>query len=186
MSIMRDVEGQEPTEQTPLGVFFLIARRAGDEAAIKDSRPLSLNRAAEGLRDFYVSGEVSADFLTRLQTATSADPWTPGFALMHPASQTVIGLCSFKGPPDADGVVEIGYDIVPKHRSQGYATEAAQALVDYAFNIGGIVIVRAHTLPEPNASPKVLAKCGFNRAGEVVDPENGLIWRWEKHRVPAQ
>ncbi len=38
----------------------------------------------------------------------------------------------------------------------------------------------AHTCPEPNASTRVLTKCGFRRVGEVMDPDDGLVWRWEK------
>lgn len=41
-------------------------------------------------------------------------------------------------------------------------------------------VVRAHALPEPNASTRVLTKCGFRFLGEVIDPEDGLVWRWEK------
>jgi hypothetical protein len=26
----------------------------------------------------------------------------------------------------------------------------------------------------------VLAKCGFRHAGTVVDPEDGVVWRWER------
>jgi len=97
----------------------------------------------------------------------------------------VIGLADFKGPPDADGVVEIAYGIVPAYRGQGLATEAAQALVKYAFASGRVPVVRAHTLPERNASTRVLARCGFKRVGEVVDPEDGLVWRWEKEEEAA-
>jgi ribosomal-protein-alanine N-acetyltransferase len=42
-------------------------------------------------------------------------------------------------------------------------------------------VVRAHTLPNPNASTRVLTKCGFHRVGEVIDPEDGLVWRWERN-----
>ena len=42
------------------------------------------------------------------------------------------------------------------------------------------VIRRAHTLPTPNASTRVLAKCCFQYIGEVIDPEDGLVWRWER------
>jgi RimJ/RimL family protein N-acetyltransferase len=143
---------------------------------------------AEGLREFMgsASADVSPDFLARLQASTSPDIWTHGFALMHLPSQTVIGMGGYKGPPDAAGMVEIAYGIVPSHRNKGYATEAARALVAYAFNTGRVSIVRAHTLPEPNASTRVLAKCGFNRVGEVIDPEDGRVWRWEKHGAAAQ
>jgi len=65
------------------------------------------------------------------------------------------------------------------HQGQGYATEAAEALVRYAIDSGQVGTVCAHTLPEANASTRVLTKCGLECVGEVVDPEDGLVWRWE-------
>lgn len=138
------------------------------------------SQPAEGLRDFMVSKDVSPDWLAQLESSTVADPWTHGFGLLHAASGTVIGMGSFKGPPGADGVVEIAYGVVPAYRGKGYATEAAQALVAYAFASGRVRTIRAHTLPETNVLTRVLAKCGFRRVGEVIDPEDGLVWRWEK------
>lgn len=41
-------------------------------------------------------------------------------------------------------------------------------------------VVCAHTLPENNASGRVLAKNGFAKLGEVVELEDGLVWRWER------
>ena len=123
---------------------------------------------------------VSADWLARLGALTSADPWTLGFSLVLRDSETVVGSAGFKGPPEADGMVEISYGVHPDHQGKGYATEAAQALTTYAFSSGKVRLVRAHTRPEPNASTRVLAKCGFRRVGEVIDPEDGLVWRFEK------
>jgi RimJ/RimL family protein N-acetyltransferase len=40
--------------------------------------------------------------------------------------------------------------------------------------------VIAHTLPEENASNRALRRNGFRLAGEVEDPEDGRVWRWEK------
>ncbi len=136
---------------------------------------------AEGLRDFLVSEEVSPDFVARLESATEADPWTYGFALVHATDRVVVGMGGFKGPPN-DGMVEIAYGVVPSYQNKGLATEAARALVRYAFASGRQVrVVRAHTLPQPNASTRVLTKCGFERVGEIVDPEDGPVWRWEKY-----
>ncbi|MHC1767347.1 MAG: GNAT family N-acetyltransferase [Verrucomicrobiia bacterium] len=135
---------------------------------------------ADGLRDFIVSKDVSPDWLAQLETATEADPWTHGFALLHQATGRVIGMGSFKGPPGADGVVEVAYGVVPDYQNKGYATEATQALVASAFGSGRVRLVRAHTLPEANASTRVLKKCGFRHIGEVIDPEDGRVWRWEK------
>jgi RimJ/RimL family protein N-acetyltransferase len=129
--------------------------------------------------------QLSADWLARLHASTSADPWTHGFSLADRETGIAIGKCGFKGPPAADGVVEIAYGVHPDHQGRGYATEAAEALVSYAFGDSRVRVVRAHTLPEPSASTRVLIKCGFCYVGEVIDPEDGLVWRWEKYPVAA-
>jgi len=143
-------------------------------------------RAADGLRDFIVSDDVSPAWLSRLRTATSADPWVHGFAVEHRASHVIIGSASFKGPPDEEGVVEIAYGIAPGYQGCGYATEAAAALVAFALGNEGVRLIRAHTSPTRNASTSVLVKCGFHRLGEVEDAEDGLVWRWERTREAAE
>ena len=141
--------------------------------------------AAEGLRDFFVSGEASPEWLARLRSSSGPDPWRYGFFLVDRESRIVVGTAGFKGPPDRDGVVEIAYATVPAHEGRGFATEAAGALVDFAFASGRVRLAIAHTLPTPNASTRVLAKCGFKFAGDVVDPEDGPVWRWERGREGA-
>ena len=139
-------------------------------------------RAAAGLREFFVSDEVSSAWLARLRTTSTADPWVHGFAVVDLESNSVVGSVGFKGPPDGDGVVEIAYGIVPAHQGKGYATEAAAAGVAFAFSNSAVRLIRAHTLPTPNASTHVLSKCGFECTSEVVDPDDGLVWRWERSR----
>ena len=141
--------------------------------------------AAEGLRAFIVSDEVSPAWLSRLRASSTADPWVHGFAIVHRESRSVIGNVGFKGPPDEQGMVEIAYGIVPAFQGRGYATEAAEAAVMFAFGNSRVRRVRAHTLPTPNASTRVLEKCGFEYTGEVVDPEDGLVWRWERNEETA-
>jgi RimJ/RimL family protein N-acetyltransferase len=123
---------------------------------------------------------VSAAWLALLEASAEVDPWIHGFRLEHRQSGEVVGSCGFKGPPDDEGVVEIAYGVASEHQGKGYATEAAEALASYAFGHGPVRLVRAHTLPEPNASTRVLTKCGFQRVGEVIDPDDGLVWRWER------
>ena len=129
--------------------------------------------------------EVSPDWLERLRAAPTEDPWTHGFAMVERTSGAIVGSCGYKGPPGPDGVVEIAYGVKPGHRGRGYATEAAGALVRFAFDHDSVRLVRAHTRPENGTSGRVLAKCGFARVGEVVDPEDGLVCRWERGREPA-
>lgn len=139
-------------------------------------------KVAEGVRDFLVGPEVSAEFLERLNGPAAADPWKDGFAVLHIADSTVIGFCSFTGPPSADETVEIAYGIAPGYQNRGHATEAAQELIVYTMASGRVRTIRAHTLPQHNASTRVLLKCGFTLLGEVTHAEDGIVWRWEMTR----
>lgn len=127
----------------------------------------------------------SPDWLARLLSSTVADPWTCGFLMLQRDTGAAVGNCGFKGPPSAVGVVEIAYGVNPDCRGRGYATEAAFGLAAFAWTDERVRMVCAHTLPEPNASTRVLTKCGFRHAGEIVDPEDGLVWRWELARGVA-
>jgi RimJ/RimL family protein N-acetyltransferase len=126
--------------------------------------------------------ELSADWLARLHASTESDPWSHGFSIVERDSNTMIGKAGYKAPPDADGMVEIAYGIAPEHQGVGYATEAAAAMTSYAFGTGNVQLVRAHTRPRVNASTRVLEKCGFHRVDDVIDPEDGLVWRYEQSR----
>jgi ribosomal-protein-alanine N-acetyltransferase len=142
--------------------------------------------AAAGLREFFVSGDVSPEWLARLRTSDGADPWRHGFFVVDREQRAIIGTAGFKGPPDASGMVEIAYGVVPSFEGRGYATEAAMALVHFAMETADVTLVRAHTLPEANASTRVLTKCGFRHADDVVDPDDGPVWRWEHRKAGAE
>jgi [ribosomal protein S5]-alanine N-acetyltransferase len=136
-------------------------------------------RAQIAQMDEHDRKQLSPDWLARLAATTTVDPWVLGFSVVHAVSGEAIGACGFKGPPDADGMVEIAYGLAPEHQGRGYATEAAAALVQFAFADARVRLVRAHTLEEANASARVLVKCQFVPCGQVVEPEDGLVWRWE-------
>tara|TARA_R110002073_G_scaffold75697_3_gene184585 strand:- start:4367 stop:4858 length:492 start_codon:yes stop_codon:yes gene_type:complete len=125
--------------------------------------------------------QLSEEWLTRVRLAKSPDPWVHGFTLKRRADDTVVGECGFKGPPNSNGIVEIAYHVFSDHQGNGYATETTAALTAFAFTNDTVRVVCAHTLPETNASTRVLTKCGFQRVSEVMDPDDGLVWRWEKH-----
>jgi len=148
--------------------------------APEDFERLTGRPTADGLHQFYVSADVSPAWLEMLRASAQPDAWRHGFFVAHRERRCVIGSAGFKGPPDAAGIVELAYGIVPKFEGQGYATEAAAALVRFAFASGQVRLVRAHTLPVANASTRVLLKCGFHCLGTVVDPDDGPVWRWER------
>ena|SRR5881394_4004707 len=123
---------------------------------------------------------ISADWWAKFEQSAVEDPWIHGFSLLL-SDGTNVGLGSFKGPP-TNGEVEIAYAILPQHQGRGYATAAARAMVDFAFRSEEVRSVIAHTLPDGAASQRVLQKAGFRKTGEVMDPEDGLVRRFEIER----
>ncbi len=139
-------------------------------------------RVADGIMDF--SQGMSPERVRALESG-EANPWLYGLWAIHKADGVVIGAGGFRAPPDANGVVEIAYGIVSGYQGQGYATEVAGALVQFSFRDPSVRSLCAHTLPEDNASTRVLLKSGFHKSGEIIDPEDGSVWNWELARPSA-
>jgi [ribosomal protein S5]-alanine N-acetyltransferase len=102
--------------------------------------------------------------------------WGSYFIILQ-KEHKLIGSCGFKGNPDFDNYVEIGYEVHPQFQSRGIGTEAAKALIDFAFTkkIGGI---KAHTLREENNSVRILQKLGFTFQKEIELIGEGPLWYW--------
>ena len=115
--------------------------------------------------------------LDKLSETEECGWWT--YLPIHKHDNKIVGTGGYKGRPTADGTVEIGYEIAPDYRNQGLATEMTKGLVDNAFNDKTVKTVIAHTLGAENASTKVLRKCGFEKVGEINDPDDGLLWKWQ-------
>ena len=61
------------------------------------------------------------------------------------------------------GHAEIGYLVIPTERGKGYATEAAEIIVDYLFLSKDIIRIEAGTNVKNKASQKVLEEAGFKK-----------------------
>ena len=118
----------------------------------------------------------------RLAEAPGDGAWWMYFIVL-PAGRNervLIGTAGYKGPPAADGTVEIGYGIVTEHQRRGYASEAARGLVARAFRVPEVHRVIAETLPDLTPSIGVLRRCHFDLVGEGSEP--GVI-RFELTRA---
>ena len=99
--------------------------------------------------------------------------WLHYMVLRDAAGPMLVGTVGYKGPP-ANGVVEIGYSVVPSWQRRGLATEACRRLIEAAWERGAEVIL-AHTFDHLEPSIGVLRKLGFARS-EPADPsEPGLL-----------
>ena len=112
--------------------------------------------------------------LAAIEEERAPPPWSFYFMLLREPTPTLIGTCGFKGPPDAEGKVEVGYSVVPSAQRRGYATEAVQALIGCAFASGASAVM-AETLPELSASLRVMEKCGMRAS--AVSSAPGILRR---------
>lgn len=90
-----------------------------------------------------------------------------------------IGTCGFKAPI-AGGRVEIAYFTFPENEGRGVATKMASQLVRIAEQHPAKPIVVAQTLPERNASHRVLEKLGFVNTGILEHEEDGIVIEWRR------
>lgn len=82
------------------------------------------------------------------------------FAVMLKSENIFIGFSGLKYLPDLDEV-DLGYRLVRDYWGKGYATESAQASLDFGFNQLGLERIIALALPENEASIHIMDKLGF-------------------------
>ena len=95
--------------------------------------------------------------------------------IVERSSGTVVGSINLKGPPNADGDVEIGGGLNEDARGKGYATEASAAVIEWIKKQPAVAVVSA-TIPDDNASSQRLAaRLGFSRTSE--SRRNLPLWK---------
>ena len=125
----------------------------------------------------------NSEFLKQLCTSTIAMypnqlPMLPWVGYLAEKNGVIVGTCAFKSSPE-NGEVEIAYFTFPEYEGQGVATLMAQWILNIA-NQHGVSCVKAQTLPEKNASVRILERLNFVFVGSVDHPEDGKVWEWRR------
>lgn len=97
--------------------------------------------------------------------------WT----IIHKEQHTMIGDLCFKGPPNADGEIEVGYGTYPDFVQRGFMTEALGGLVNWALSQPMVFAVIAETTTDNIASHKTLERNGF----VVYKRADDMLW-WRR------
>jgi len=110
--------------------------------------------------------------LKRIEAMPHRRAWMGRFMTGRESGEA-IGHCGFHGPPEVIGRAEIGYTVFAQHRGQGYAKEAAAALVKWAFQHGE---KRVYASVSPTNAPSlaVVKSVGFRQVGTQDDEVDGL------------
>jgi ribosomal-protein-alanine N-acetyltransferase len=123
--------------------------------------------------------ESSADaleyFLDLLQENPAWEGWLAWYAVASdvPAgATTLVGSVGFKGAPDAEGRVEMGYSVLPQFQRRGLATEMARGVVEWAASTNRVTEVLAQTTDENAGSRAVLRRLGFRACGPGTEPDH--------------
>jgi RimJ/RimL family protein N-acetyltransferase len=142
----------------------LVLRRA------YEADPVALNRAIQDPRIFRNVGSIPA-FQTLEATiaqqsqraARAAQGKGAGFCAY--LSGELMGLAG-GGENDVTGLIDFGYWVSPAYWGQGYATEAAQAVLQWFVQVQGRRQLTASYFRDNPASGRVLDKLGFRAVGE--------------------
>jgi ribosomal-protein-alanine N-acetyltransferase len=101
----------------------------------------------------------------------------PFMAYLIQENETIVGICSFTQPPK-EGRVEISYWTFQQYEGRGIASTACAYLIGIAQSTRPDLEIFAKTLPEHNASTKILERNGFHQTGIVHDEDVGDAWEW--------
>ena len=136
--------------------------------------------AEHGVRLHELSQSVAQHSLEYMRTFSLETPsdWF-GYFAVEGESQQMVGACSFKGPP-IDHALEIAYFTFPGFEGRGIGTAMARFLLDRASHLPGVTAAIAHTMPETNASTRILEKLGMVLVGTAQE-DGADVWLWRKN-----
>lgn len=95
---------------------------------------------------------------------TDVVPNEPTWRIADKSSGCFMGVVGL-APSDNSEVMEIGYWLGQQYWRKGYATEAASAVVAYAFNTLQLKAIKSGFFDVNPASGRVLEKLGFLKVG---------------------
>ncbi|MCR6097876.1 GNAT family N-acetyltransferase [Salipaludibacillus agaradhaerens] len=121
----------------------------------------------------YPHIQAHLETLARDKEAYGWGPWL----IISKETSHIIGDIGFKGKPDDQKTVEVGYGIMPSHRGRGFATEALNMLINWAFKTNKVSEINAQCRHDNQASINVLRRVNMIKLKE----EHQMIY-WALYR----
>lgn len=160
-------------ELIPMAPLFLQASLRGDAAAAGAELSIEVPPWWPDVPD------VLELRLAQLETDASLQPWLLR-AMVLRDDRRMIGHIGFHTAPDPEylrewstGAVEFGFTVFEPFRRQGFASEAAKALMGWAAQEHGVARFVVSIRPDNVASQRLAAGLGFVRIGSAMDDADG-------------
>ncbi|MFI5710443.1 GNAT family N-acetyltransferase [Kribbella sp. NPDC051620] len=167
---------------TPKQIRFVELSPTTMAALLDDNLTTASREAGVELTELFTNDESKWLWnyrIAQLEDDPEAQRWIVRAAVSEPEG-VVIGHGGYHGPPDENGMVEVGYTVDAAYRRRGYAKAILTALIERAAAEPGVKIVRASISPTNAASLATIAGFGFLEAGEQWDEEDGLELLFER------
>jgi len=166
--------------------------RPFQESDVEGIAELLADREATRFIGDVKTHDAAAESVRAMRDAHATRGWGT-LAVFLRGNRSCIGYCGVRPllhTPD----VEVAFALQRPYWNLGYATEAAAASIDAAFNCLGIPSIAATVYPENKASLRVLSKLGMRFDSEVFGqwPRNtALLYRvdrdaWRARTKPAK
>lgn len=108
-----------------------------------------------------------------IESQRDAEPGIPGtwfqVAIVERATGVMIGDCGLHCLRDEPHQMELGITLSPSHQGQGYATEAMESLLRFAFVTLGMHRVMAILGDENEASAALFRRLGFRQEAHHLE-----------------
>ena len=158
----------------PLTPAFLQAALRGDSTTAESLLGLAIPS------EWFAEQRLIQLRLSDLQQNSALQPWLlRAIGLRH--QHVMVGHIGFHTQPGADylrelapGGIEYGYTVFSAFRRQGYAREACEALMQWAYQEHQITRFVVSIRPDNIPSRRLAEQLGFKRIGSHVDEEDGL------------
>lgn len=174
---MVDILETERLVLIPYKLSFIEATLIGDDR-LSELSGYSVAKEWPGVEFFF--------YLPYVLESVKEDPnkakWT--HLIILKAENKIIGEVSAQGNPEITGEAELGYGIVEAYAGNGYATEGAQAFLDWLVS-EKIKTIRAKTYLYHKKSQHILQKLGFIKTGEglFVGDERVAYFEWKPKQL---
>lgn len=132
-------------------------------------RDLNCSYRAEPMEGFFL--EIVKGQLKITEKNPNDYVWHSFWFLIRKTDRVVVGSADFKDIPNDKQEVEIGYGLGKEFEHQGYMTEAAKAICEWALRQENVAHIIAETEKDGFASQRVLQHCGF-----IEEQHGDTIW----------
>lgn len=107
--------------------------------------------------------------LTRVELPTGFESWM----IIKKGSREIIGDIGFKGFNYYKASIDIGYGIIKEERRNGYASEAVDAIINWAFSNKIVKEITARCLLNNHVSSNLLHKFNFK---QIRQDDTMIYW----------